>query len=183
MTNTTPHPDPQGPEPGSADICEEPEPPQQGPCDHGCNECTRKESSISTKGIARETDPTPTTRASTEPPRATRIKLGIDFWHTVEFSRSGRTPTRRLSATRRGNPSSLGHPFRRGQIFRPDRIGSLCPHLQPSAAPQGPGGRSVLSVPRAGRVRRSSARTSRAPGLPSALTTVAPPAVPRGATG
>ena len=38
---------------------------------------------------------------------ADEVKIGIDFWHAVEFSRNRRTPTRNLSATRRGNPSSL----------------------------------------------------------------------------
>jgi hypothetical protein len=37
----------------------------------------------------------------------TEVKLGIDFWHAVEFSKNGRTPTNHLSAARRGNPSSL----------------------------------------------------------------------------
>jgi hypothetical protein len=52
----------------------------------------------------------PTTHHTGRPPShpADEVKLGIDFWHAVEFSRSGRTPTNRLSAARRGNPSSLG---------------------------------------------------------------------------
>jgi len=33
--------------------------------------------------------------------------FGIDFWHAVEFSRSGRAPKTGLSAGRRGNPSNL----------------------------------------------------------------------------
>ena len=60
----------------------------------------------------------PTTHHTGRPPShpADEVKLGIDFWHAVEFSRSGRTPTNRLSAARRGNPSSLGQRAREGQI-------------------------------------------------------------------
>src|SRR5690242_17431105 len=43
---------------------------------------------------------------------ADEVKLGIDLWHAVEFSKNGRTPTNRLSAAHRGNPSSLGHGVR-----------------------------------------------------------------------
>src|SRR5665647_1443376 len=38
------------------------------------------------------------------------IKLGIDFWHAVEFSRIARTPTRHLPAAHRGNRSNLPDP-------------------------------------------------------------------------
>jgi hypothetical protein len=34
----------------------------------------------------------------------TETKLGIDFWHAVEFSRIGRTPTQHQPALHRGNP-------------------------------------------------------------------------------
>src|SRR3954451_17968849 len=117
MNNTTPHPDPQRARAGSADICEDEPHPKAEP-EIWLYECTRKESSISTKGTARETTRHPPSRQAPSHPADEVKKIGIQFWHAVEFSRNGRTPTRRLSATRRGNPSSLGQPFRRGQIRR-----------------------------------------------------------------
>ncbi|HEY8822569.1 MAG TPA: hypothetical protein VIM49_11605, partial [Dermatophilaceae bacterium] len=51
--------------------------------------------------------------------KQTEIKLGIDFWHAVEFSRIGRTPTRRLTTTHRGNRSNLPDP--QGPV-KPTRI-------------------------------------------------------------
>src|SRR4028119_2268818 len=62
----------------------------------------------------RETQNPPERQDPSHP--ADEVKLGIDFWHAVEFSRSGRTPTSSLSATRRGNRSSLGQLLRPGQI-------------------------------------------------------------------
>jgi hypothetical protein len=37
----------------------------------------------------------------------TETKLGIDFWHAVEFSRIGRTPTQHLPVSHRGNHPNL----------------------------------------------------------------------------
>jgi hypothetical protein len=69
----------------------------------------------------------PTTHHTGRPPShpADEVKLGIDFWHAVEFSRSGRTPTNRLSAARRGNPSSLGQRAPRVKSHGPDRSHGL----------------------------------------------------------
>ncbi len=70
-------------------------------------ECTRKESiHLNQRNRTREQPDTHHNDRHRANP-ADEDKFGIDFWHAVEFSRSGRTPTRRLSATRRGNPSSL----------------------------------------------------------------------------
>src|SRR4051794_12725582 len=121
MNNTTPHPNPRRNPSQAVPTSRRTRTPERA-LRSWLHECTRKESSISTKGIAREDNPnTHPERQTPSHPHETRIKIGIDFWHAVEFSRSGRTPTRRLSATRRGNPSSLGHPFRLGQIWRSDR--------------------------------------------------------------
>ena len=74
----------------------------------------------------RQNQDTNHTTASTQPTPQTEVKLGINFWHAVEFSRSGRTqPTKAFSAARRGNPSSLGRRALEGQI-RPDQaVGDL----------------------------------------------------------
>jgi len=128
-------------------------------------ECTRKESSISTKGIARGSRPHTHPKADTKPPPRNEDKFGIDFWHAVEFSRSGRTPTRRLSATRRGNPSSLD-PRPRG-VKSDDRTElDLVSRPQLPSAPSRPGGWGAASVPRPGGVRRT--------GLPTAGRQVSP---------
>src|SRR5213080_2266688 len=107
MNNTTPHPNPRRNPSQAVPTSRRTRTPERA-LRSWLHECTRKESSISTKGIAREDNPnTHPERQTPSHPHETRIKIGIDFWHAVEFSRSGRTPTRRLSATRRGNPSSL----------------------------------------------------------------------------
>src|SRR5262249_29173992 len=59
-------------------------------------------SSVFTKGI----------RPEVAPDRMVRRHpgdgvFGIDFWHAVEFSRSGRAPTAGLPADLRGNPTNL----------------------------------------------------------------------------
>jgi hypothetical protein len=48
-----------------------------------------------------------THEATRRPPHKTEIKLGIDFWHAVEFSRIGRAPTLHRQAVHRGNRSNL----------------------------------------------------------------------------
>ena len=50
---------------------------------------------------------TRSTPATQRPPKQTEIKLGIDFWHAVEFSRIGRTPTQHPPASHRGNHPNL----------------------------------------------------------------------------
>jgi hypothetical protein len=50
---------------------------------------------------------TRSTPATQRPPKQTEIKLGIDFWHAVEFSRIGRTPTQHPPVSHRGNHSML----------------------------------------------------------------------------
>ena len=45
--------------------------------------------------------------------------FGIDFWHAVEFSRSGRTPFRGLSTRLRGNSSNLVGPL---HLVKPKRF-------------------------------------------------------------
>src|SRR5437763_2691806 len=76
---------------------------------------TRKES-IHLNQRNRHETPQNHHHGSPDAPRG-RGKIGIDFWHAVEFSRSGRTPTSNLTATRRGNPSSLGHRVLRVKSF------------------------------------------------------------------
>ena len=53
---------------------------------------------------------TRTHETTQKPPHKNEIKLGIDFWHAVEFSRIARTPTRHLPAAHRGNRSNLPDP-------------------------------------------------------------------------
>ncbi len=153
--------------------------PPQGALRSWLHECTRKESiHLNQRNRTREQPDTHHNDRHRANP-ADEDKFGIDFWHAVEFSRSGRTPTRRLSATRRGNPSSLGRRARCGQIRGSDRIGSSCPgstrHLDPSGAGRVEWCRVYLT--RAG--PQTQLPTRRAPGVPGALTTVTPPGVAR----
>ena len=142
------------------------------------HECTRKESiHLNPKEPhAKATRHPP--QVSAKPPPRNEDKFGIDFWHAVEFSRSGRTPTRRLSATRRGNPSSLGHRVAPvDPAIVPEVIATPVPGRR--ASPSGAGRSECAESTSARPVRRTSSPTCRPPGLPGALTTVAPPAVPR----
>src|SRR4051812_40982870 len=93
------------------------QPPERGR-DPAKTESLAKSQFVSTKGITHGTTNTrPSHKERTHAGHpADEVKLGIDLWHAVEFSRSGRTPTNRLSAAHRGNPSSLGHLVRQGQI-------------------------------------------------------------------
>ena len=138
MTNTTPHPTHTGPSRQCRHLRRTK--PRKA-WDHGCTNALVKSPSISTKGIARESNPTPTPKeADTKPPPRNEDKFGIDFWHAVEFSRSGRTPTRRLSATRRGNPSSLD-PHPRGVKPRPE------PRCEPARGARTPSRVSTTPTP------------------------------------
>ena len=53
----------------------------------------------------KKTQPHKTTQKG--PPHKTEIKLGIDFWRAVEFSRIGRTPTRKPHDHAPGQPIKL----------------------------------------------------------------------------
>src|SRR3954471_1891948 len=102
------------------------QPPERG-CDPAKTESLAKSQFVSTKGITHgTTNPTTPKKEHRAGHPADEVKLGIDLWHAVEFSRSGRTPTNHIPAAHRGNPSSLGHLVRRGQISRSDSVRSLC---------------------------------------------------------
>jgi hypothetical protein len=58
MTNTTPHPNHKSPSQAVPTSQKKQNP--ERPCDHGCTNELVKSPSISTKGIARESNPTPT---------------------------------------------------------------------------------------------------------------------------
>src|SRR5689334_18605888 len=97
----------------------------------------------------------PTEQPTQDPERpraghpADEVKLGIDLWHAVEFSKNGRTPTDRLSAAHRGNPSSLGTrqtPVKSAQRILPG-TSWLPPRDRPGPASAAPGPLSSGGLP------------------------------------
>ena len=82
--------------------------------------------------------------------------FGIDFWHAVEFSRSGRAPIRGLSARSRGNRSNLLRRLRDCQTRLP---GPPAPARAVTAATEG-SRRSVTLGAARGNGHRSGVRRS-----------------------
>ena len=64
--------------------------------------------------------------------------FGIDFWHAVEFSRSGRTPITGLPAGSRGNPVNL--------VARLHRVKRGRHASRPPEAPHGRRARGAIEV-------------------------------------
>ena len=113
MTNTTPHPGTR-PEPAVPTSAKTNTPHNRERWDHGCTNALVKSPSISTKGIR--------TRSTTRHPKApshtprTRINLASTFGTLLSSQGADAHQPAASRPTRRGNPSSLGRPFRRSQI-------------------------------------------------------------------